>query len=49
MLSHFHAGKMAKQVHLKPDEFVDAINCPLSQDEYYRLLRERIPDLRVDS
>lgn len=44
-LSHFHIGEMAKQMHLKPDEFVDAITCPLSQEEYYRLLHVRIPNL----
>jgi len=48
-LSHFHVGEMAKQVRLKPDEFVDAVNCPLSQEEYYRLLCERLPDLRGDA
>jgi hypothetical protein len=32
---------MARQMHLQVAEFADAVNCPLSRDEYYRILRQR--------
>jgi len=41
-LSRFHVGNMAKQMHLSKTQFVDAVECPLSQEAYYRLLRERM-------
>lgn len=44
-LSSYHVSQMAKQVQLRTDEFVDAVDCPLSQEDYYRILHERIPDL----
>jgi hypothetical protein len=44
-LSSYHVSQMAKQVQLRTGEFVDAVNCPLSQQDYYHILRERIPDL----
>ncbi len=40
-LSSFHVSQMAKQMRLQASEFVDAVDCPLSREEYYRLLRER--------
>ena len=43
-LSHFHIGEMAKQMRLQTGEFADAVNCPLGRDEYYSLLRQRVPD-----
>ncbi len=41
-LGPFLTDKMAKQMRLRPSEFADAINCPLSQDAYYQLLRQRL-------
>ena len=32
---------MARQLGLKRDEFVGLVECPLSRDEYEKLLRER--------
>jgi predicted deacetylase len=43
-LSRYHVSQMAKQVHLRTSEFVDAIHCPLSRENYERLLRERVLD-----
>ena len=40
-LSAFHAAQMAKQVQLSKEQFSDAVNCPLSQEEYYDILRAR--------
>lgn len=40
-LGRFHMDQMAKQMRLSKAEFVDAVECPLSQSEYYQLLRER--------
>ena len=44
-LSRFHVGQMARQMRLRTNEFIEAVACPLEQEDYYRLLRERIPDL----
>ncbi len=41
-LSRFHISQMAKQMQLRKTEFVDAINCPLTREDYYRILRERV-------
>lgn len=43
-LSQFLADKMAKQMRLRLSEFTDAVNCPLSQEAYYQLLRQRLSD-----
>lgn len=43
-LSRFHIGSMAKQMRLSQAQFADAVNCPLSQETYYRLLRERMSE-----
>lgn len=32
---------MARQLGLKRDEFAQLVECPLSRDEYEKLLRER--------
>lgn len=40
-LSDYHVARMAKQTHLHKDEFLDAVNCPLSKEEYYRLAQTR--------
>jgi hypothetical protein len=42
-LSQYHIGEMAKQMRLQTGEFTDAVNCPLGRDEYYGLLRQRVP------
>jgi hypothetical protein len=34
-------GVMARQAHLTGREFRDLIDCPLSEDEYLALLRDR--------
>jgi len=39
-LSRFHVSQMAKQMQLRKTEFIDAINCPLTREDYYRLLRK---------
>lgn len=44
-LSRFHASQMAKQMQLQKAEFMEVINCPLTREDYYRLLRERVPGL----
>jgi hypothetical protein len=44
-LSRFHVGQMAKQMRLRKSEFIEAAACPLEREDYYRLLKERIPDL----
>ncbi len=43
-LSQFLADKMAKQMRLRLSEFTDAVNCPLSQEAYYQLLRQHLSD-----
>ena len=40
-LSRYHVSHMARQMHLHTSEFLDAVNCPLSREDYERLLRER--------
>lgn len=41
-LSRYHVSQMAKQMRLRMAEFVDTVQCPLTREDYYRLLRERI-------
>jgi len=41
-LSPYHASQMARQMHLRPAEFVDAVNCPLTREGYCCILRERV-------
>ena len=43
-LSDFHISQMARQVRLRKREFLDAVRCPLDQEGYYALLRERLED-----
>jgi hypothetical protein len=43
-LGPFLADKMAKQMQLRTSEFEDAVNCPLNQEAYYQILRQRISD-----
>jgi hypothetical protein len=43
-LSRYHEGQMARQMHLRTSEFLDAVNCPLSREGYERILRERVLD-----
>jgi predicted deacetylase len=43
-LSRYHVSQMAKQLRLRTAEFVDAVNCPLTREDYCRILRERVPD-----
>jgi len=40
-LSHFHVGQMAKQIRLSRREFLDAVACPMDQESYYTLVRQR--------
>ena len=44
-LSAYNISQMAKQMRLRPDEFMDAVNCPLSRDDYHRIVRERVQGL----
>ena len=44
-LSPYHVSHMARQMRLQPAEFVDAVNCPLSREDYCRILHERVLDL----
>lgn len=48
-LSRYHVSQMARQMHLRAAEFLDAVNCPLSREEYVRLLHERVLDLDQES
>jgi len=41
-LTDFHIGQMAKQIRLSRQEFLDAVECPLSREAYYDLVRERL-------
>ncbi len=41
-LTDFHIGQMAKQMRLSRREFLDAVRCPLGQEAYYDLVRERL-------
>jgi len=34
-------GQMAKQTHLVKKEFLDLVDCPMTEDDYLKLLRER--------
>jgi len=43
-LSDFHVSQMARQVRLCKREFLDAVRCPLDQEGYYALLRERLEE-----
>ncbi len=43
-LSRFHVSKMARQMRLSKRQFVDAVECPLSQETYCRLLREHMAE-----
>ena len=43
-LSRYHVSQMARQTHLRTAEFLDAVNGPLSREDYDRLLRERVLD-----
>jgi hypothetical protein len=46
-INDYLAGRMAKQCRLDKPQFLDLVNCPLKQDEYEKILRERkiIPDV----
>ena len=41
-LTNFHIGQVAKQMRLSRREFLDAVECPLSREAYYDLVRERL-------
>lgn len=41
-LGDFHISQMARQMRLRKQEFLDAVHCPLEQEEYHALLRERL-------
>ena len=43
-LTRYHVSQMAKQMHLHNSEFVDAVKCPLSREDYYQILCERVLD-----
>ena len=35
------ASRMQKQTHLNKQQFKDLIECPLTKEEYYKILREQ--------
>lgn len=41
-LGQYHVNQMAKQMHLRASEFVDAVNCSLSREDYDQILRARV-------
>lgn len=41
-LRRYHVAQMAKQLRLRPAQFVDAVRCPLTRDDYYRILRSGV-------
>lgn len=43
-VGRYHIGQMARQMRLSRQEFLDAIECPLTRQEYYKLLRQRLQD-----
>jgi hypothetical protein len=43
-LSRYHVTQMARQMHLHTAEFLEAVQCALSREDYYRILRERALD-----
>ena len=44
-LSPYHISQMSRQMRLTKEQFVDAVMCPLSQDEYYHILREEAGEM----
>jgi hypothetical protein len=44
VLGQYHVSQMAKQMHLRASEFVDAVNCSLSHEDYDQILRARVLD-----
>ena len=47
-VGRYHIGQMARQMGLSRREFLDAIKCPLTREEYYGLLRQRLKDQSAD-
>lgn len=47
-VGRYHIGQMARQMRLSRREFLDAIECPLTRDEYCGLLRQRLKDQSVE-
>ncbi|MFQ6100277.1 MAG: hypothetical protein ACE5OS_03450 [Anaerolineae bacterium] len=47
-VGRYHVGYMARQMRLSRREFLDAIKCPLTREEYYGLLRQRLEDQSVE-
>ena len=43
-LSRYHVGQMAKQMQLRTSEFVDAVECPLTREDYYQIVHDRVLD-----
>ncbi|MDH7487205.1 MAG: hypothetical protein QHJ81_13125 [Anaerolineae bacterium] len=41
-LSDYHISQMAQQMRLSRQEFLDAVACPLDQETYHALLRQRL-------
>lgn len=44
-LSPYHISQMSRQMRLTKEQFVDAIMCPLGQEEYYHILREEAGEI----
>ncbi len=41
-LTSYHIGQMTKQMRLSRQEFLDAVECPLDQEAYHTLIRQRL-------
>lgn len=50
-LESFHIGMMSRQCKLDKKNFIDLANCPLSKEEYIKILKENgvISDAEIDS
>ena len=35
-------GKMSRQTHLDKQQFLDLVNCPLSKEDYYEIVKKYI-------
>ncbi len=47
-VGRYHIGQMAHQMRLSRREFLDAVKCPLTQEEYHGLLRQRLEGQSAD-
>jgi hypothetical protein len=43
-LTRYHVSQMAKQMQFRTSEFVDAVECPLTRQDYCQILHDRVLD-----